>query len=95
MIPFGTLVVYVTPKGRRYVKRLVEGQDWHSNDGTLVSTDVTQADFGSVIRTNQNVPIQVLEATLYDRRMARRAAGVLLSNNGLKQSVGRCEVSPL
>ena len=33
--------------------------------------------------------------TLYDRRMARRAAGVLLSNNGLKQSVGRCEVSPL
>ena len=28
-------------------------------------------------------------------RMARRAAGVLLSNNGLKQSVGRCEVSPL
>ena len=35
------------------------------------------------------------KATLYDRRMARRAAGVLLSNNGLKQSVGRCEVSPL
>lgn len=35
------------------------------------------------------------KATLYDRRMARRAAGVLLSNNGLKQSAGRCEVSPL
>ena len=35
------------------------------------------------------------KATLYARRMARRAAGVLLSNNGLKQSVGRCEVSPL
>ena len=67
MIPFGTLVVYVTPKGRRYVKRLVEGQDWHSNDGTLVSAEVAQANFGSVVYTNQNIPIQVLEATLYDR----------------------------
>lgn len=24
MIPYGSLVVYVTPKGRRYTKRLVE-----------------------------------------------------------------------
>ena len=70
MIPFGTLVVYVTPKGRRYVKRRVEGQDWHSNDGTLVSTEVAQADLGSVVYTNQNVPIQVMEATLYDRLKA-------------------------
>ena len=70
MIPFGTLVVYVTPKGRRYVKRLVEGQDWHSNDGTLVSAEVAQANFGSVVYTNQNIPIQVLEATLYDRLRA-------------------------
>ena len=67
MIPFGTLVVYVTPKGRRYVKRLVEGQDWHSNEGTLVSAEVAQANFGSVVYTNQNIPIQVHEATLYDR----------------------------
>ena len=35
MIPYGSLVVFVTPKGRRYIKRLEEGRDWHSNDGTL------------------------------------------------------------
>lgn len=67
MIPYGTLVVYVTPRGRRYVKRLVEGQDWHSNDGTLLAADVAQADFGAVVRTHQGVPVQVLEATLHDR----------------------------
>lgn len=67
MIPYGSLVVYVTPKGRRYTKKLAEGQDWHSNDGTLSAADVTRCDFGSVIYTNQQVPIQVMEATLYDR----------------------------
>ena len=67
MIPYGSLVVYVTPKGRRYTKRLVEDQNWHSNDGTLLASDVTRCDFGSVVYTNQQVPIQVMEATLYDR----------------------------
>ncbi|MEG6592890.1 tRNA (adenine-N1)-methyltransferase, partial [Desulfovibrio sp. 1188_IL3213] len=67
MIPYGSLVVYVTPKGRRYTKKLTEGQDWHSNDGALPAADVARCDFGSVIYTNQQVPIQVMEATLYDR----------------------------
>lgn len=67
MIPYGTLVVYVTPRGRRYVKRLVAGQDWHSNEGILYAADVAQADFGAVVHTHQGVPVQVLEATLHDR----------------------------
>ena len=67
MIPYGSLVVYVTPKGRRYTKKLTEGQDWHSNDGALSAADVARCDFGSVIYTNQQVPIQVMEAALYDR----------------------------
>lgn len=67
MIPYGSLVVYVTPKGRRYLKRLTEGQDWHSNDGTLTSAQVAALDFGAEARTNQDVPIRVQEATLFDR----------------------------
>ncbi|MBO4300211.1 MAG: tRNA (adenine-N1)-methyltransferase [Desulfovibrio sp.] len=70
MIPYGTLVVYVTPKGRRYVKRLIDGQDWHSNDGILYAAQVAQANFGSVVCTHQGVPVQVLEATLHDRLMS-------------------------
>jgi len=67
MIPYGSLVVYVTPKGRRYIKRLEEGQDWHSNDGVLHAATVAGLDFGSEVRTSLDVPILVQEAPLYDR----------------------------
>ena len=67
MIPYGSLVVYVTPKGRRYIKRLEEGQDWHSNDGTLPAAQVAALDFGAETRTTLDVPIRVQEATLFDR----------------------------
>lgn len=67
MIPYGSLVVFVTPKGRRYIKRLEEGRDWHSNDGTLPAAQVAALDFGSETRTSLDVPIRVQEATLFDR----------------------------
>ena len=67
MIPYGSLVVFVTPKGRRYIKRLEEGRDWHSNDGTLPAAQVAALDFGSETSTTLGVPIRVLEATLFDR----------------------------
>ena len=67
MIPYGSLVVYVTPKGRRYIKRLEEGQDWHSNDGVLTAAQVAALDFGAETRTTLDVPIRVQEATLFDR----------------------------
>ena len=68
MIPYGSLVVYVTPnKDRRYIKRLEEGQDWHSNDGVLSAEAVHDASFGSEVRTSLDIPIRVLEATLHDR----------------------------
>lgn len=66
MIPFGSLVVYVTPKGRRYVKRLESGQDWHSTDGTLRADQVAALDFGSTAFTSEGVPIRIEEATLHD-----------------------------
>lgn len=67
MIPYGSLVVFVTPKGRRYIKRLEQGRDWHSNDGALPAAQVAALDFGSETRTSLGVPIRVQEATLFDR----------------------------
>lgn len=66
MIPYGSLVIYVTPKRRRYLKRLEAGQDWHSNDGTLAAAEVAALDFGSLAATNAGVPIRIEEATLHD-----------------------------
>jgi tRNA (adenine57-N1/adenine58-N1)-methyltransferase len=67
MIPYGSLVVFVTPKGKRYVRRLEQGQDWHSNDGGLSAERVAALDFGSLAYTSLDVPVLIQEATLHDR----------------------------
>ncbi|MDR1776353.1 MAG: tRNA (adenine-N1)-methyltransferase [Desulfovibrio sp.] len=67
MIPYGSLIVYVTPKGRRHVCRLEEGQAWHSRDGWLPAERIAELDFGSVALTSLGVPVLVQEATLEDR----------------------------
>ena len=67
MIPWGSLVVYVSPRGRRYIKRLVEGEDWQSTDGILSAATVASLDFGREAYTHLGVPILLHEATLYDR----------------------------
>lgn len=70
MIPYGSLVVYVTPRRkRRHIKRLEEGVDWHSNDGCLKACDVAKAQYGAVLMTSENVPIRVEKATLVDMLM--------------------------
>ncbi|MBQ7586273.1 MAG: tRNA (adenine-N1)-methyltransferase [Desulfovibrionaceae bacterium] len=67
MIPWGSLVVYVSPRGRRYIKRLVEGEDWQSTDGILKAETVANLDFGCEAYTHTGVPILLQEATLFDR----------------------------
>lgn len=66
MIPYGSLVVFVTPKGRRYIKKLEEGQDWHSNDGVLPVAQVVEADFGQIAHTSLGTPLRLEQATLVD-----------------------------
>ncbi len=66
MIPYGSHVIYLTPKGKRYIKILSETEDWHSNEGVLQSADVHMADFGDTLLTSLGRPVQILEATLHD-----------------------------
>ncbi len=66
MIPYGTLVLFVTPKGKRYLKRLVEGENWQSHDGCIEYADVARASFGDVVTTSLGRPVQVQEVTLQD-----------------------------
>lgn len=69
MIPYGSLLVYASPNGKKYTKKLEEGKNWHTNDGCLAAADVHEASFGDVVHTNLNVPIRLEEATLTDRLM--------------------------
>lgn len=66
MPAYGSLVIITTPKGKRYLRRVEEGQDWHSNDGILSMADVVAADFGTEVTSTLGVPFRLLEPTLYD-----------------------------
>ncbi len=66
MPPYGSLVIIVTPKGKRHLKRVEEGQDWHSGDGILAMSDVVAASYGSEVRTSLDIPLRLQEPVLYD-----------------------------
>lgn len=66
MIPYGSIVVYTTPKKRRYIKKLVEGEDWHTTNGYLQAADVAALNYGDVVFTSLGMPVRVDEATLFD-----------------------------
>lgn len=75
MIPFGSIVVYVTPAGKKRIKKLSPDEDYHTNEGVLTPESVSRSDFGSYVRTSLGTPILVREATLADKIMGikRRA----------------------
>lgn len=69
MIAYNSLVVFVMPWGKRAVKRLEEGKDWHSNEGTLRAADVAQAEFGECVETSLGVPVLIERAEMTDLLM--------------------------
>lgn len=69
MIPYGSLVLYITPRGKRHIKRLTLDENWHTNDGTLCAADVAAANYGDVVFTSEAAPIRVETVTLVDLLM--------------------------
>lgn len=69
MIPYGSIVVYTTPKKRVYIKKLEQGADWHSTNGSLFASAVHELNFGDIAHTSLGMPVRVSEATLADRIM--------------------------
>ncbi len=78
MPSYGDLVILVSPKGKRYLRRLVEGDDIHGTHGVLDAAALVAAEYGSVVLTRQGAPFQVLRPSLYDLlRGVRRQTQVL------------------
>lgn len=69
MIPFGSLVIYITPSKRRHIKRLEPDEIWHTNDGALKATEVAALDFGDVVFTSMGVPVRIERPELVDLLM--------------------------
>lgn len=66
MPEYGKLVILINPRGKRYLRRVVEGQDMHGNDGIITMEDLAAASFGSEVRTTKGIPYRVLEPTIHD-----------------------------
>ena len=60
------LVIIVTPKGKRSLRRVDENQDMHTQDGILRMADVVEAPFGSEVCTTLGVPYRIQKPTLND-----------------------------
>lgn len=66
MIPYGTLVVLVTPQEKRYLKKIEENDNWQSHNGILPAEVIHNANPGEFVFTSQNAPILIEQATLQD-----------------------------
>ncbi len=66
MIEPGQLVQLVSPKGKRYLRLLQDGEVLQTHDGLLSMDEVRQADFGATIKTHLGRPYRVVKPTIYD-----------------------------
>ena len=66
MPAYGDLIILTTPKGKRMLRRLEEGNDIHGNDGLLPASDIAAAEYGQVVFTRQGHPYRLMRPSLYD-----------------------------
>lgn len=66
MPKYGELIILVTPKGKRSLRRLVENQDVHGEGGVITAAQLAEAEFGDEVLTHQGVPYRLKKPTLYD-----------------------------
>lgn len=66
MPAYGDLIILVSPKGKRYLRRLEEKQDVHGEGGVIAASDIAAASFGSEVLTHQGHPFRLKKPTLYD-----------------------------
>ncbi|MDR2503050.1 MAG: tRNA (adenine-N1)-methyltransferase [Deltaproteobacteria bacterium] len=78
MPAYGELVILLSPKGRKYLRRLEPGVDIHGEGGVLAAADIAAADFGGEVLTHLGAPFRLLRPGLYDLvRGVRRQTQVL------------------
>ncbi len=66
MPAYGDLFILVSPRGRRSLRRLMEGQDIHGTDGVIPAEILAKTGFGAEVLTLQGTPYRIFKPTLYD-----------------------------
>lgn len=66
MPAYGDLIILVTPKGKRVMRRLEEGNDIHGNDGVLPASAIAASEYGRTVFTLQGCPYRLMRPSLHD-----------------------------
>ncbi|WP_273524930.1 tRNA (adenine-N1)-methyltransferase [Mailhella massiliensis] len=66
MPQYGDLVILASPRGKRHIYRIEQGQDLHTQDGVMRACDVVEAEFGTEVRTAKGVPFRLQKPQLHD-----------------------------
>ncbi|BCS89432.1 tRNA (adenine-N1)-methyltransferase [Pseudodesulfovibrio sediminis] len=66
MIEPGQLILLISHKGKRYLRKLEAGGEVHTHDGKLLMDDVIEVGFGQYVKTHLGRPYLILKPTLHD-----------------------------
>ena len=66
MIEPGQLILLISHKGKRYLRKLEAGGEVHTHDGKLLMDEVAEAGFGQYVQTHLGKSYLVLKPTLHD-----------------------------
>jgi len=66
MIEPGQLILLISHKGKRYLRKLEAGGEVHTHDGRLLMDDIAEAGFGQYVQTHLGKAYLVLKPTLHD-----------------------------
>ena len=66
MPPFGSLIIVVSPKGKRRLLRVEEGRDIHSAEGLVSAAELAAAAYGDELRTALGLPLRLYKPGLHD-----------------------------
>ncbi len=62
----GELVLLISPRGKRYMRRVEPDNDIHGTDGLLKMEDIMAAGFGNIVHTHKGKPYRIQRPTLHD-----------------------------
>jgi tRNA (adenine57-N1/adenine58-N1)-methyltransferase len=66
MIEPGQLILLISHKGKRYLRKIEAGGEVHTHDGKLLMDDIAEAGFGQYVKTHLDRAYLVLKPTLHD-----------------------------
>ena len=90
----GEAVVLTDRKGRRYLVRLVAGEQWHSHAGMLGHDDLVGAVEGTTLRTNRGMEVVAMRPTREDFVLKMKRGAQVIYPKDQAMIVAQADIRP-